>query len=122
MIVFFILGLLACCGASFYMGIHVAQADFDDAWENVDEEAWVEMLQRLVRARRAGRRLAFYWKKRVLPDGMPDRVFEETKNNFERGKGPCRRCGLRAWKNKVTAPDSQRLLCAGCGADHEAWH
>ncbi len=64
MIVLFILGLMACCGASFYLGARVARADIDDAWENLDEEAWVEMLQRLVRARRAGRRLAAYWKRK----------------------------------------------------------
>ncbi len=60
MIVFFILGLLACCGASFYLGARVAQADFDAAWSTL--EGWEELSDQLVRARRAGRRLAAYWK------------------------------------------------------------
>ena len=120
-ILFFVLGLLACCGASFYLGARVAQADMDDAVDAEDVIDFLEDARQLIRARRAGRRLAAYWKKRVLPDGMPDRVFEESKE-FKRGKGPCRRCGLRAWRWKVTAPDNQRLLCASCGANHEAWH
>ncbi len=121
MIVLFVLGLLAACGASFYLGVRVAQADFDD----VNAEDVIDFLEdgrQLVRARRAGRRLATYWKRRVPPDGLPQSEFREEPKGFERGKGPCRRCGLRAWQLKVTHPDKQKLLCKGCGADHEAWH
>jgi len=66
MIVVFILGLLACCGASFYLGARVAQADFDDAVDAEDVINFLEDARRLVHARRAGRRLALYWKRRAL--------------------------------------------------------
>ncbi len=66
MIVFFVLGLLACCGASFYLGVRVAQANIDVE----EEKAWVKTAFRLSRdletARGAGRRLAAYWKRKVV--------------------------------------------------------